>query len=140
MKFSHKGTYGWNINAGIGDKIAKVSKNLLARIMGKTDEKEIPDQYVNLESAINGNYEISLEISCEEMIQLLKCQIESDKNAFELLKEFGTAALKGAVELRKVAEQEIPEWRKIFHQEDIQRIKNDAEIRKVHKETSDKTE
>jgi hypothetical protein len=139
MKYSFKGNYGWNINSGIGDKIKKVTTNLLKRLKGETDEKQVPDQYLSFESTIEGNYEISLDISCEEMVELLKCQIQSDKNAFELLKEFGTAALKGAVELRKVAEQEVPQWRKIFHQEDIQRIKDDAELRKVRK-AADKTE
>ena len=139
MRYSFKGNYGWNINSGIGDKIKKVTTNLLKRLKGETNEKQVPDQYLSFESTIEGNYEISLDISCEEMVELLKCQIQSDKNAFELMKEFGTAALRAAKEARKVAAEEIPEWRKIIHQDEIQQIKDDAELRKVRK-TADKAE
>ena len=138
MKFSVKGHWSWDLNGSVSDRIKKILSKIKNIIVKNDDDSS--DTIIEANSIMEMSYEASLDINCEEMIQLMKCTIESDKNALQVLKELGHSAIKGAKELREAAAAEIPEWQKIMHQYEMQQERDEKEIEDLHESLKNKSE
>ena len=128
MKFCAKGHWSWELNGSVSDKIKKI----LGKLKHIIDKDNNTNTVIEANSMMGIDYVFSLDVNCDEMIQLLKCQIESDKNALEVLKDLGKSAIKGAQQIREAATVEIPLWQKIFHESDMQEARDKRELEKLH--------
>ena len=136
MKFSAKGHWSWELNGSVSDKIKKI----LGKLKNIINKDENNYTVIEANSMMGITYECSLDINADEMIQLLKCQIASDKNALEVLKDLGKSAIKGAQQIREAATVEIPLWQKIFHESDMQEARDKRELEKLYESFKKKSE
>lgn len=136
MKFSAKGHWNWDLNGSGSDKIKKI----LGKLKNIINKDENNYTVIEANSMMGISYECSVDIDVDEMIQLLKCQIVSDKNALEVLKDLGKSAIKGAQQIREAASVEIPEWQKIMHEYEMQQERDEKEIEDLHESLRKKSE
>lgn len=127
FNFKHAG----KLTAGVSmsDRVINWFKSLKSNLKGGSNLYETPRVHVGGEGEINWEVSGSLEITAEEMVQLMKCCNDSDKNTWALLKEMGKDLIAGAKEVRKAAKEEIPEWQKIISDSQITELKNNRKYK-----------
>jgi hypothetical protein len=130
FNFKHSG----KLTAGVSmtDRVINWFKSLKSNLKGGSNLYETPRVHVGGEGELNWEVSGSLEISAEEMVQLMKSCNESDKNTWDLLKKMGKDLITGAKEVRKVAKEEIPEWQKIISDAQITDVKNSRKFKEEY--------
>jgi hypothetical protein len=141
FKFSFSNKFNFGGKGSIGGKnLASTWNSIKSFFSGKAVEEAEPKNFAegSGESSLICEGSGSLDISVEEMVGLLKYQVESDQCAWDLLKEMGKDLLKGEKTVRDAAKTAIPEWQEICHKADLQNQKNSHESVKAHFEYSKK--
>lgn len=127
MKYSVKGSvnFGSNGNLHMTDRV----KNFLVRVFGGKETEESPKNGISGTFGISGSteYELSAEISSEELVELFKLSKDNDLHVWELMKAMGKDTLKAIVEVRKVASEEIPQWQELVHKFNMSDMDYDLE-------------
>ena len=119
MKFSNNGTVTF------GSEIE--SKGFFSKLFEKK-EKAGPNNE-DLNGGFHGtlSYEQSLEISVDEMAELVRACHQDNLNGLEILDKLKDGFFSFEQELRVRAAEAIPEWRKILHEDELQGYKDSKE-------------
>ena len=120
MKFSNKG------NLVFGSEIQ--SKGFFSKLFEKKGEKGGLNNE-DLNGGFHGtlSYEQSLEISVEEMAELVRACHQDNLNGLEILDKLKDGFFNFEKELRDRAEEAIPSWRRILHEDELQGYKDSKE-------------
>ena len=120
MKFSNNGTVTF------GSEIQ--SKGFFSKIFEKK-EKSSGLNNEDLNGGFHGtlSYEQSLEISVEEMAELVRACHQDNLNGLEILDKLKDGFFSFEKELRQRAAEAIPEWRKILHEDELQGYRDSKE-------------
>ena len=126
MKFSNNGTVTF------GSEIE--SKGFFSKLFEKK-EKAGPNNE-DLNGGFHGtlSYEQSLEISVEEMAELVRAYHQENLNELEILSKLKDGFFSFEKELRQRASEAIPEWREIFHNDEMQGYKDSKETDELRDE------
>lgn len=124
MKYSVKGSvnFGSNGQVHMTDRV----KNFLSKVFGGKEVEESPKNGISGTFGISGSteYELSAELSSEELVELFKLSKDNDLHVWELMKAMGKDTLKAIVEVRKVASEEIPAWQDIVHNAEMKDLEH----------------
>ena len=119
MKFSNNGTVTF------GSEIE--SKGFFSKLFEKKEKAGPNNEDLNGAFRATLNYEQSLEISVDEMAELVRACHQDNLNGLEILDKLKDGFFSFEQELRDRAKEAIPEWRKILHEDEMQGYKDSKE-------------
>ena len=119
MKFANNGVIEF------GSEVQ--SKGFFSKIFEKKEKAGPNNEDLNGAFRATLNYEQSLEISVEEMTELVRACHQDNLNGLEILDKLKDGLFSFENELRVRAAEAIPEWRKILHEDEMQGYKDSKE-------------
>lgn len=124
MKFTHNGTWHFGTNATVSDKL---KKGLFA-LLGKSEAPQTPAAIFG-EALINGEirWEVTAELNIEDFIAIQREARDNDNHILEWLQKYGKSFVAGANQILVEAKKDVPEWQKLWHEFNMQEIKNNHE-------------
>ena len=131
MKFANNGVIEF------GSEVQ--SKGFFSKIFEKKEKAGPNNEDLNGAFRATLNYEQSLEISVEEMAELVRACHQENLNELEILSKLKDGFFSFEKELRERAAEAIPEWREILHKDEMQGYRDSQETDDLRDELYNKS-